>query len=166
MTFNPDWLARIENLRSLRFMDWMSTNGSTSTTWEKRAAVQDYSYIRRGVPAEVMIELSNFIGADPWFNMPHMADDAYFKAFAELTESTLRKDLRAYVEYSNEVWNFIFPQAVYAREQARLRGSGGGSGGVNVVMNISTPDVEGFRRSQSQIAAQMGRVLARGNRNR
>lgn len=42
----------------------------------------------------------------------------------------------------------------------------GGGGGINVVMNISTPDAEGFRRSQSQIAAQMGRVLARGNRNR
>ncbi|RFP87613.1 phage tail tape measure protein [Rhodobacteraceae bacterium 63075] len=37
---------------------------------------------------------------------------------------------------------------------------------VSITMNISTPDVEGFRRSQSQIAAQMGRVLARGNRNR
>lgn len=37
---------------------------------------------------------------------------------------------------------------------------------INVVMNISTPDTESFRRSQSQIAAQMGRVLARGNRNR
>lgn len=32
-------------------------------------------------------------------------------------------------------------------------------------MNISTPDAEGFRRSQSQIAAQMGRALARGQRN-
>jgi len=28
VTFNPDFIARIENLRSLRFMDWMSTNGS------------------------------------------------------------------------------------------------------------------------------------------
>jgi hypothetical protein len=36
---------------------------------------------------------------------------------------------------------------------------------VNVVMNISTPDVQGFRRSQSQIAAQMGRVLGSGQRN-
>lgn len=36
---------------------------------------------------------------------------------------------------------------------------------VNVVMHITTPDAEGFRRSQSQIAAQMGRALARGNRN-
>ncbi len=41
-----------------------------------------------------------------------------------------------------------------------------GGGGVNVVMNITTPDVEGFRRSQGQIAAQMSRALGRGNRNR
>lgn len=37
---------------------------------------------------------------------------------------------------------------------------------VNVVMNISTPDVQGFQRSQSQIAAQMGRALGQGARNR
>ncbi len=42
----------------------------------------------------------------------------------------------------------------------------GGGRPVNVVMNISTPDVQGFRRSESQIAAQMGRALARGQRNR
>ncbi|MDQ2067694.1 phage tail tape measure protein [Xinfangfangia sp. CPCC 101601] len=44
--------------------------------------------------------------------------------------------------------------------------SGGGGRPVQVVMNISTPDVQGFQRSQSQIAAQMGRALARGQRNR
>lgn len=43
---------------------------------------------------------------------------------------------------------------------------GGGGGNVSVVMNINTPDVQGFRRSQAQIAAQMGRVIGRGNRNR
>lgn len=37
---------------------------------------------------------------------------------------------------------------------------------VTVVMNIQTRDAESFRRSQSQIAAQMGRVLGRGQRNR
>ncbi len=42
--------------------------------------------------------------------------------------------------------------------------AGGGGRPVNVVMNISTPDVQGFRRSQSQIAAQMGRVLGSGQR--
>jgi len=43
---------------------------------------------------------------------------------------------------------------------------GGGGGGVSVVMNITTPDVQGFQRSQGQIAAQMSRALGRGNRNR
>lgn len=36
---------------------------------------------------------------------------------------------------------------------------------MQVVFNISTPDVAGFRRSQSQIAAQMSRLLAQGERN-
>ena len=42
----------------------------------------------------------------------------------------------------------------------------GGGGAVTVVMNISTPDVAGFQRSQSQIAAQAMQALSRGNRNR
>ncbi|MBF9048245.1 phage tail tape measure protein [Rhodobacterales bacterium LSUCC0031] len=42
----------------------------------------------------------------------------------------------------------------------------GGGGPVQVVMNITTPDVQGFARSQTQIAAQMSRALARGQRNR
>ena len=44
--------------------------------------------------------------------------------------------------------------------------AGGGARPVSVVMNISTPDVKGFERSQSQIAAQAARALARGQRNR
>jgi phage-related minor tail protein len=44
--------------------------------------------------------------------------------------------------------------------------AGGGGGAVSVTFNIATPDVAGFNRSQTQIAAQMGRLLARGNRNR
>jgi phage-related minor tail protein len=45
-----------------------------------------------------------------------------------------------------------------------VRAQGGGM--VNVVMNVNTPDIEGFRRSQGQIAAQIGRVIGRGARNR
>lgn len=43
--------------------------------------------------------------------------------------------------------------------------SAGGGRAVNVTMNVSTPDVSGFSRSQSQIAAQLNRALARGQRN-
>ncbi|MBF9044838.1 phage tail tape measure protein [Rhodobacterales bacterium HKCCE4037] len=42
----------------------------------------------------------------------------------------------------------------------------GGGGSVSVTMNITTPDVQGFRRSSSQVAAEMQRALARGQRNR
>ena len=42
----------------------------------------------------------------------------------------------------------------------------GGGRPVNITMNISTPDVEGFRRSQGQVAAQLSRALGRGQRNR
>ena len=43
--------------------------------------------------------------------------------------------------------------------------AGGGGGAVQVTMNISTPDAAGFQRSQSQIAAEMNRAIARGRRN-
>jgi lambda family phage tail tape measure protein len=59
----------------------------------------------------------------------------------------------------------IMPLARGADGKLGVRGGGGG-GNVSVVMNISTPDAEGFRRSQGQIAAQMGRALGRGQRNR
>jgi lambda family phage tail tape measure protein len=37
---------------------------------------------------------------------------------------------------------------------------------LNVTINVATPDVEGFRRSETQIAAQIGRLIARGQKNR
>ncbi|PYE86917.1 hypothetical protein [Phyllobacterium leguminum] len=43
-----------------------------------------------------------------------------------------------------------------------LRGMGGGT---NVTVNISTPNAESFRASQSQVSAQLARAVARGQRN-
>ena len=59
----------------------------------------------------------------------------------------------------------IMPLARGPDGKLGVRNSGGGRA-VNVVMNITTPDVQGFRRSQGQIAAQMSRALGRGSRNR
>ena len=119
--FNPAWIARIRDLRSVRFMDWMDTNGSEQQTWEDRPRIGDFTYFRRGVPVEVMVQLANEIGADPWFTLPHMADDAYVQAFATYVHENLDPRLRTYAEWSNEVWNFLFPQATWARLQAEDR---------------------------------------------
>ncbi len=58
----------------------------------------------------------------------------------------------------------IMPLARGADGKLGVRGAGAQA--VSVVMNITTPDVQGFNRSQGQIAAQMSRALGRGNRNR
>lgn len=40
-----------------------------------------------------------------------------------------------------------------------------GGGGVNVTFNVTTPDAESFRRSESQTAAMLARAVALGQRN-
>ncbi len=57
----------------------------------------------------------------------------------------------------------IVPLARGADGKLGIRSAGGGA--VQVTMNISTPDAAGFRRSQTQIAAEMNRAIRRGRRN-
>lgn len=119
--FNPDWLDLLIGFRAVRFMDWMLTNDSTQVTWENRPKPDDYTWALKGVPLEIMLELANRVGVDAWFNMPHLADDDYVRNFAQMAKAGLWEDLRAYVEYSNEVWNWQFKQAAWANEQAVKR---------------------------------------------
>ncbi len=60
------------------------------------------------------------------------------------------------------------PEAIMPLQRTadgRLGVQSQGGGGVQVTMNITTPDAESFRRSQTQVAAGLSRAIARGNRN-
>jgi hypothetical protein len=72
-----------------------------------------------GYPVETLVALANRAGADPHFNMPAHYDDDYVRAFAEQVRDNLAPGLTASVEYSNEVWNWGFPQAQYANVLGR-----------------------------------------------
>lgn len=54
----------------------------------------------------------------------------------------------------------VVPQTFHAR-----RDGGAAAAPVQISFQVSTPDVEGFRRSESQITAMLARSLSRGNRN-
>ena len=119
--FNPSWLARIRGAAAVRFMDWMRTNDSTARAWADRPRPEHYTYALAGVPVEVMVDLANTVAADPWFTMPHRADDDYVRRFAAYVRDRLAPERRAFVEFSNELWNFKFGQSRWARGAAEAR---------------------------------------------
>lgn len=117
--FNPDWLARIRGVRTIRLMDWMRTNDSVLSDVASRPKPGDYTWSRLGAPIEVMIALANELQANPWFTIPHLANDDLIRVYAEAAHDGLDPGLNAHVEFSNEVWNWQFSQASWAEEQGR-----------------------------------------------
>jgi len=123
--FNNVFLDRLRNYKTIRFMDWMATNGdwspkggSRQQRWGARPKPDDARWSNtHGVPLEIMAALANALKADAWFSMPHLADDEYIQNFAEMASRLLAPELKIYVEYSNEVWNRGFAQARYAEAQ-------------------------------------------------
>jgi hypothetical protein len=121
--FHPVFLNRWKGMACLRFMDWMRTNDSKIVKWGDRPKVES-SYSTNGVPLEVMIDLCNRVKIDPWFCMPHLADDDYVRNFAQLVKEKLDPSLKPHIEYSNEVWNSMFEQTKWAQNQAIEKGIG------------------------------------------
>lgn len=119
--FNPVFLEKINKFNTLRFMDWMATNFSQQKDWSSRPKVTDYSWALKGCPLEIMVALVNKIKVNPWFTMPHLATDDYITQFAQYVKQKLDPTLTAYVEFSNEIWNFSFEQSQYALQQGKAR---------------------------------------------
>ena len=117
--WHPQFIKRWSGIACIRLMDFMMTNNSTQVIWDDRPKLTDASFIKKGVPLELMLDLANRLEAEPWFCMPHLADDAYIKQFAQLVKASLKPNLRAWVEYSNEVWNNGFKQTKYANQMGQ-----------------------------------------------
>ena len=121
--FHPHFLERLRQYRTIRFMDWMHTNFSPVETWADRAEPADARYSSKaGVPVEVMCALANQLNAEPWFCIPHMADDDFVARFATIVRDQLNPSLKAHIEYSNEVWNGGFSQSAYCRDMGLALG--------------------------------------------
>jgi hypothetical protein len=109
-SFHPLFIQRLSKFKVLRFMDWkLINNVQPGISWQGRTLPSYYSqHAPNGVAVEYMIELCNELGVDPWFCMPHTADDDYIESFAALVAGGLNPDRKVYIEWSNEVWNSRF----------------------------------------------------------
>ena len=115
--FHPLFLQRLTPFHTLRFMGMQETNSSDIRTWSDRRNAAD---IRQGsgpggtaseptvngISVEYMVQLANDLDADPWFNMPYLADDTFVRRFATYVRDHLEPGRKVFVEWANEVWNF------------------------------------------------------------
>jgi hypothetical protein len=121
--FDPQFLRNLRPFASLRFMDWAGTNNSSLASFADRALPSHQFWsTSRGVPVEIMCRLCNVLGADAWFTLPHLLDNAGIQAWGALAAQELGAARKVSVEWSNEVWNGIFDQTAYAEAQGVAAG--------------------------------------------
>ena len=98
--FNPTFLEKLAPFSLLRFIDWGGTNASPLVEWADRPQTSDLTYTSpKGVPVEMMVDLANRLGADPWFCVPHQASDDFVRRLAMLLQARLDPALRPHIEY-------------------------------------------------------------------
>ena len=134
-TFTSAFLEQVRRFRLLRLKDLTRTDGDFSRTgphpareWADRTPPDAVSYASlTGVPWEVCIQLANELHKDIWISVPHMASDDYVRSLASLMKQRLAPDVKLYVEYSNELWNWAFAQTGWNATQAQSEVAAGGS---------------------------------------
>ncbi|MEY3240208.1 MAG: hypothetical protein RIR11_1646 [Bacteroidota bacterium] len=112
--FRQGFLDKCAEFNTLRFMDWVHTNGSKQEQWGNRTRPTYYSQAESpygGAAFEYIIAMANQLDKNIWICIPHKADDNYITQMATLFRDQLKPGISVYIEYSNEVWNWIFPQA-------------------------------------------------------
>ncbi len=146
--FYPDFLKRYEGFKVVRFMDWLRTNDSKQEKWAERALITDSTQgANKGVCVEYCVELANTLKVDPWFCLPHLADDDYVRQFATLVKKQLKPDRKVYVEYSNETWNGQFEQARYCARKGKE-------------LKLSDNEYEGQLRYSAQRSVEIFKIFA------
>ena len=121
--YNPDYLNFIKDFQVIRFMNMSGMTRNPIEKWEDRHSMSEATWggregtYSRGAPAEIMVDIANRVNADAWFSMPYQANDDYVRNFAEIVKTQLKPGLKAYIEYSNEIWNPIFIHHDYAMNQ-------------------------------------------------
>jgi len=117
-TFAEPFIERNKKYSVLRFMDWAKINYDRDVTWESRVSKDWYTQGGKEVAIEYMIELCNATNTSPWYCVHHKADDNFVRQAAQLFKKDFKANKPVYLEYSNEVWNSLFPQFEFCRSRS------------------------------------------------
>ncbi len=120
--YATDFLQRWGGVDTIRFMDWMLANRTDQEEWSNRPTPRHRTFHTSGVALEWMIDLCNRTQSHGWFALPHPVTDEYMREFARMVRDTLDPNLKAYYEFSNEVWNTMFAQTRWAQERGLAAG--------------------------------------------
>lgn len=138
--FTDELLDHLNRFDVLRFINWTQTNASSAVKWQDRPKLSDPVYTSaQGVPWELVADLANILKKDVWINVPHLADKNYVENLAELFATRLNPQSLLWLEYSNEIWNWSFPQAQWNLVQARKEVANG-----NSLLNFDKSKNEGY----------------------
>lgn len=126
LVFNPEYLNFMKDFRVIRLMNMSGITRNPLGIWDNRPTPEKATWGGkegvRGAPLEVMVKLANLTGADPWFNLPHRANNEFIQKYAEYVSKNLHPQLKAYVEYSNETWNGVFSQTHHMQRMGERLG--------------------------------------------
>jgi dienelactone hydrolase len=117
MPFTVEFIKKLRPFPVIRTMMWTRTNENPPAIWQNRFRADNYTQAS-GVAWEYVVQLANWTEKDVWINIPHHADSLYIVRLAALMRDNLHSQLKVYLEYSNEVWNGMFPQFNWVRNNA------------------------------------------------
>jgi hypothetical protein len=148
--WSPKYLCYMKAFKNgvFRFMDANRTNSSQQQYWADRTPINWSTYtnlnansstsynVNGSLPYEAMMAFSNEMNSDIWLNIPHMATDTYITNLAHLIKTgidlvsgeqvtqPLKSNLKVWIEYSNEVWNFApdFAQSGWVLNNTDIEG--------------------------------------------
>ncbi|MEM9826803.1 MAG: hypothetical protein AAF958_09450 [Planctomycetota bacterium] len=120
--WRDEFLEAWKGMSVFRAMDWQHTNNSEIESVDDFPELTDATYTPHGLPIELICDFANRTGIDPWFCVPHRANDAAVRHMAKTIHTKLDPERKVLVEYSNEVWNAQFKQAKFAQAKGQALG--------------------------------------------
>lgn len=106
--FYAPFVKLMAPFETVRFMDFLATNGSKQVNWSDRPLPTDRNYTTKGGCFEDALSLCKQTNKVPWLCVPCQANADYLTQLIAMVKQRSRGPV--YIEWSNEIWNSSFPQ--------------------------------------------------------